>query len=193
MNRHVEDRNDSRAPGTFWAWAAAVYAQPGVADSLIAAQDNAGLNVNIVLWTCWTATRFDNAPDAAIRRAVEAVAEWHQQVTAPLRAARRGAKPFESDPDFAGAGDIRKTIKGAELKAERIEINILDRLARRLLKPVDGVGTQARARRNLAAYASLAGAAKHSGFSTALLHKIIDHIFNTRREETPAGRERDPS
>ncbi len=193
MTGPVEDRNSADATGAFWAWASAAYARPGAADSLLAAQDSAGLNVNMALWACWTATRFEDAPDGALRRAAEAIADWHQQVTLPLRAARRGAKPFERHPDFAGAGELRDAIKASELEAERIEINILDRLAFRLLTPADDGDAKARARRNLAAYASLAGAAKREGFSTALLHQIIDHIFDGPREKTPAGREREPS
>ncbi len=189
----MEDCGDRDAPGDFWAWANVAYARPGAADSLLAVQDGAGLNINIALWACWAATRFDAAPDAAIGAAIEAVSEWHQLVTTPLRAARRGAKPFEQNPDFAGAADMRNAIKASELDAERIEINILERVADRLLTPADSGDAQARARRNLAAYAALAGATKHDGFSTALLHAVIDHIFEPLGEETPAGRECDPS
>ncbi len=192
MTGQIKDQKNTDPPGAFWAWATASYARSGAADSLIAAQDTADLNVNIMLWACWTATRFESPPDAAIRRAMEAVDDWHLNVTRPLRATRRAAKRFVKNPDFTGAEAMRESIKGIEIAAERIEIDILDGLAFRLLTPIDGGDVIARARRNLAAYAGLAGAATRDGFSTTLLHRVIDHIFGERRAETMAGQERDP-
>ena len=193
MTEQFRHHTDTDAPDVFWRWACNAYARPGAADSLIAAQDAVDFNVNMMLWACWTATRFEAAPDAAIRQGVEAVGAWHDGVTRSLRATRRAVSPFRARTDFDGAEALRETIKQAELDAERIEINILDRLAFRLLTPTDDGDHVERARRNLASYAGLIGAAARNGFSTTLLHQVIDHIFDQPEGEAPAEEERDPS
>lgn len=193
MTEEFEHQKTPPPPDVFWTWAGDAYARPGAADSLIAAQDAADFNVNIMLWACWTATRFEAAPDPAIRQAVEAVGLWHESVTKPLRATRRSISSFRENANFDGAESLRESIKNAELDAERIEINILDRLAFRLLSPCDNGDLVARARRNLAAYAAMIGATSHSGFSTTLLHQVIDHIFDQTEDYAPASEERDPT
>ncbi len=162
---------------TFWAWANDIYARPGVSESLISAQDNAGLNVNIVLWACWSATAFDDIPEPAMQSAMKAVADWHNNVTTPLRAARRGAKPFEEQPGFQHAASLRNAVKKAELDAERVEIEILEDCAARQLNPFSGSDVRRRANRNLAQYAAIAGAHEGDRFSAALLQDVIDNIF----------------
>ena len=186
MAKNFDDQKTAPAGTDFWAWANDVYARPGVADSLISGQDNAGLNVNMMLWACWSATAFDDIPESAMRSAMGALAEWSDTVTAPLRAARRGAKPFEGQSGFQKAAALRNAIKSAELDAERIEIEILEDLAALYLTPSSEGGVKRRARRNLAQYATLAGARKHDGFSAALLHRVIDNIF------APPQNERNP-
>jgi len=189
----ITDDFANDATVAFWPWACAAYAKTGVADSLIAAQDRAGLNVNLALWACWTATRFEAVPESAIRRAMDVIERWNANVTKPLRAARRGVKPFASDADYDGADDLRKIVKQAELDAERIETMLLEKLAIRILTPSQTADAPARARKNLAAYAALAGASRADGFSTALLHNVIDHIFVAPREPASASKERNPS
>lgn len=193
MTEQFTHRADTEPPDVFWTWAGGAYARPGAADSLIAAQDAAQFNVNIMLWACWTATRFDAAPDAAIHQAIESVAAWNDGVTKRLRATRRAISPFRERADFAGAEALRQAIKHAELDAERIEINILDRLAFQFLTPTDDSDHVGRARRNLAAYAGLIGAATRNGFSTTLLHQVIDHIFEPTGDKAPPEEERGPS
>lgn len=193
VTRNFEDQKAPSAATVFWAWANDVYARRGVADSLISAQDSAGLNVNIVLWICWTATKFEDIPDPVMRSAIEAVDEWHSNVTTLLRKARRGAKPFEKQSGFEKAAALRESVKGIELDAERIEIDILEDLATRLLKPSPKDDAKSRARRGLAQYAALAGADTREDFSSGLLHRVIDHIFETPRPAPRIGQERDAS
>ncbi len=178
----MEAKNSTEKSGdqaeSFWIWANAVYAHPGVADSLIEAQDRAGLNVNLLLWICWSATRFAEIPEIILRRATEATAQWSAQVTASLRAARRAAKSFEDKPGFENAASLRSDIKSAELYAERIEIEILEKLSIEYLTPTTDSDVKARARRSMTSYVAIIGAARRDGFSTGLLHTIIDHIFD---------------
>lgn len=193
MTEGFKHQKTPRPPDVFWTWASNAYARPGAADSLIAAQDAAAFNVNIMLWACWAATRFEAAPDPAIRQAIDAVGPFHEAVTKPLRATRRSMNPFRENANFEGAESLRESIKNAELDAERIEINILDRLAFQLLSPCDSGDLVGRARRNLAAYAAMIGATSHSGFSTTLLHQVIDHIFDQAEDNAHGLEECDPT
>ncbi len=163
--------------GSFWSWAGKAYARPGVADTLLTLQDGAGLNVCILLWTCWAGERFEAAPEIVIRNANAAVSDWREHVTTKLRAARRAMKPFEEEPGYENAAALRSAVKQCELDAERIEMSLLEDVAIRMLTPAAGGDAAARARRNLAAYAALSGAGKKEGFSTSLLHQLIDNIL----------------
>ncbi|MEO1251734.1 MAG: TIGR02444 family protein [Pseudomonadota bacterium] len=171
-----------RPSAPFWPWALSAYSQPRVAPALIALQEDAGLSVNLVLWCCWCAPQFDAAPESAIRTAISQTQSWRDEVTAPLRNARSALKSFAGAADYPRASSLRAMVKAGELAAERCEIEQLERLARRLLAPpADGAADSERiaerARRNAALYAALEGAAKRKGFSTSLLHQVIDNIF----------------
>ena len=188
MSKQSNDQNRGNRTGAFWAWAVDKYALPGVSDSLIALQDQAGLNVNLSLWACWTATLFGDLSEADIRNAFGAIAAWHEGVTKTLRAARRSAKPFEARPDFPTAKALRAAVKAAELDAERVEIDILERCAYRDLSPAGGGDEKARARKNFDLYAAFAGC---EGVSSELRQHIIDHIFAAPKGPALSAEERD--
>lgn len=161
----------------FRDWAKTTYGSPKVESTLLKAQDDAGLNVNLLLWCCWAGAFFETAPELVIRHAIADGAQWREKVTENLRNARRSMKRFESQPGYEDVAVLRARLKEIELTAEFIEIDRLEAIAVAHLKaPADDTATS-RARRNLAQYASLTGAAQHKGFSTQLLQDVIDHIF----------------
>ncbi len=170
---------------SFWPWSAAAYERQGVPAALLRLQDDAGLNVNILLWCLWCAERYAEIPELAIRKAADIAATWSAEVTENLRRTRRALKspPDQADADAAKA--LRKKIKKAELDAEEIEQAMLERLAADQLEPSatpTAEERETRARRNLAAYAALAGAANHEGFNTALLETLIAAVDDRSRE-----------
>lgn len=165
-------------PGVFWSWSLERYQRPGVEDLLLRLQDSFACNVNMLLWLCWTAEQYAPASDIVIRKAASLVSDWNAGVTENLRAARRVLK--QSGLGDADISALRNAIKDAELTAERIEQRTLEKLARSALPPTDnkaGDEILSTARRNLAAYAALSGAVRKDGFSTSLLHDLIDNIF----------------
>ncbi len=102
----------------FWQFSLALYAEPDVAPSCIALQDNCGADVNLVLFALWAArhgVRLTHADIAGVEAAVRA---WRSGVVQPLRAARRALKPAAADLDPA-AEALRDLVKAAELEAER--------------------------------------------------------------------------
>ena len=162
---------------TFWDWSLTVYNRPGLADTLIALQDEAGLDVNLILWCCWCgATGRGETPEFAIRSAVEMSKNWADQVTAPLRAARRALKTTRLPHSEAAADALRDKVKAVELESERL----LQLQLEHILPPPDAQISSpdaAAARRSLAAYAAFLGAPRRPGFSTTNLQTVVEIVF----------------
>jgi uncharacterized protein (TIGR02444 family) len=112
--------------GRFWSFSAAFYEQPGVADALIALQDGAGADVNLILFALWHGLSgrglLDQRGMAAADSAVHALREG---VIEPLRALRRRLKSH-GDPDIRG---LRERIKILEIEAEKAAQHRLAQLA----------------------------------------------------------------
>jgi uncharacterized protein (TIGR02444 family) len=99
----------------FWRFSLALYASPGVADALIALQDRAGLDVNLILFGLWIGARHgcELGPEGFAAAAVP-VAELNG-VIRNIRALRRQLRD-------AADSDIRnlwRALLRLELAAER--------------------------------------------------------------------------
>lgn len=163
---------------SFWQWSIEAYARPGASAALLRLQDDFDLNVNILLWCCWCAKTRGAVPDLALRKAMDLTAEWSREVSAPLRAARRALKAAPRQADAAGAEALRVKVKEAELDSEKLEQSMLENLARDSLAPqAEAPDAPAAARRSLARYADLSGAARLKGFSTLLLDDVAQAVF----------------
>ena len=102
-----------------WDWAAAAYAQPGVADECVALQDHHDQSVPLLLWAAWSAAK-GCRPDAdTIEAACDTARAWQITTTAPLRAVRRTLKAPVPDIDDAARLAIREQVKAVELASER--------------------------------------------------------------------------
>jgi uncharacterized protein (TIGR02444 family) len=76
----------------FWRFSLAFYRQPNVADACIALQEEAGVDVNLLLFLLWHAT-LGQALSAAEVEALEGrIAPWREATVIPLRAVRRALK-----------------------------------------------------------------------------------------------------
>ena len=145
----------SRSP--FWRFSLRLYARPRVAPACLALQDVAGADVNVLFYLLFLAEqgrRIDRLEIAGIDSIVQA---WRARAVVPLRTLRRELKDGigRVTPDTSAA--LRTKVKRIELEAERIEQEMLERLA-----PAEALGTQAAARAaaasaNLAAYAEFLG------------------------------------
>jgi uncharacterized protein (TIGR02444 family) len=100
----------------FWRFSLMLYARPGVAEALIALQDRAGHNVNLVLFGLWLAVCEGAMLDAAgLARAEAAMAGLDREVVQPLRRLRRALKGA-ADGDIR---DLRRRVLALEIAAER--------------------------------------------------------------------------
>jgi uncharacterized protein (TIGR02444 family) len=127
----------------FWRFSLALYARPGVAEALIALQDRAGCDVNLVLFALWAgAVHGIRLDPAALGAAEGAIGGLRRDIVEPLRALRRRLKADRE----ADIQDLRRKILVLELAAER-------RVQQRLSQ---GVGSVPGANRLAAAEANLA-------------------------------------
>jgi uncharacterized protein (TIGR02444 family) len=113
----------------FWRFSLQFYRQPGVADACIALQEDAGVDVNLLLFLLWHATK-QRAFAAADVAALEAtIGAWREATVVPLRAVRRALKlpPALVAPGTAEA--FRTRIKAVELEAERLQQEAMYELA----------------------------------------------------------------
>ena len=109
-----------------WSFSLAFYDRPDVAEALIALQDKAGLNVNLILFAIWLGLsgrgRLDASRLGAAERAVHAI---EIKLIRPLRALRRWLKSLP-DPDIQA---LRERIKRIEIDAEKLAQTRLGALA----------------------------------------------------------------
>ena len=103
----------------FWNWSLEIYGRPGVEDPLLDLQDRLGLDVNLLLFACWTgATGRGRLVGGEWTRLIDGTADWRASVIEPIRAVRRHLK---DRGDMPGAAALRERVKALELEAERIE------------------------------------------------------------------------
>ena len=134
-----------------WLFSLDVYGRPGVAPACLALQDEAGADVNLVLFLLWCAATGRPLDAAAVAAADTGLERWREAVVEPLRAVRRAMKA-----DLLPAVDTegcRQRIKAVELDAERLSQEALLAIA-----PARGLGdASAAAAAHLALYASHLG------------------------------------
>ncbi|HEX3861382.1 MAG TPA: TIGR02444 family protein [Stellaceae bacterium] len=107
----------SRLGEAFWRFSLTFYARPAVAEALLALQNRAEHNVNIVLFGLWLGSvrgRYLTATD--LSRIREAVKPLDTVVITPLRRLRQGLKT----DDDAQMQALRRRMAGVELAAERV-------------------------------------------------------------------------
>ena len=119
MARIWQRARGGRAVGAgeaFWRFSLALYARPGVAAALIALQDRAGRDVNLMLFALWAGAVHGLRLDATdLATAEAAISDLRREVVEKLRALRRRLKPAP-DSDLQG---LRRRVLMLELAAER--------------------------------------------------------------------------
>ena len=109
----------------FWTFSLDVYGRPGVREACLALQDEAGLDVNLLLYCLWRAARGVELDGDEIRARMDAVAPWTGAAVAPLRRLRRSLKNPEAGVPAAAATEIAARIGEVELAAERVAQSLI--------------------------------------------------------------------
>ena len=101
------------APSAFWDFSLRFYARPGVAAACLDLQDEAGADVNVVLYLLFLASQGRQLAQTEVAEIDNLVAVWREQVVRPLRSARRHLKnasmttqPPASSAPVIGSGHV---------------------------------------------------------------------------------------
>lgn len=99
----------------FWNFSLAAYER--ARENCLRLQDGFGLDINVLLFCCWSGARSIALSKPAFERIILATSAWRDNVVRPLRATRRWLKTADGP---TGAGDLRDGILGLELEGERL-------------------------------------------------------------------------
>jgi uncharacterized protein (TIGR02444 family) len=109
-----------------WAFALAIYARPGVAEACLKLQNEAGVDVMLLLMATFAAVRHRTSLTAdEIRALDEACRPWREQIVRKLRAIRTELKTGPRPAPSEATEPFRAKIKAIELEAEKLENRIL--------------------------------------------------------------------
>ncbi|TNF01722.1 MAG: TIGR02444 family protein [Gammaproteobacteria bacterium] len=117
----------------FWTYSLAHYGRREVAQACHNLQDTRGININLLLFCCWTGARGEKLDTSQICKAQSLIAEWDIQVVQRLRQLRRFLKECANATD-----QIRHEVANLELSSERV---VQDMLAEWWLAEPRSVGT----------------------------------------------------
>lgn len=108
-----------------WAFALRIYAEPGVAEACLRLQNEAGVDVILLLMVAFAGSRGIPLSPSDIGQMDEACRPWRQQIVQPLRALRVALKSGPSPAPSAATERLRSQIKASELHAERLANDVL--------------------------------------------------------------------
>jgi uncharacterized protein (TIGR02444 family) len=166
----------------FWRFSLRLYRAPGVGDACIALQEEAGVDVNLLLFLLWQATQHRALTAADIKALDETTSGWRDTAVIPLRNLRRALK---SAPGLVAANTaeaFRTRIKAVELEAERLQQEAMYALAATM--PLghalgrDATSPVEAARSNVVAYETMRAVA----FPKAAVDTVLTALANLKGE-----------
>ena len=109
-----------------WAFALAIYARPGVSEACLTLQNEAGVDVMLLLMATFAAVRNRVLLTAdEIKALDEACRPWREQIVWRLRAVRTELKTGLRSAPSRETEPFRSKIKALELEAEKLENQLL--------------------------------------------------------------------
>ena len=150
----MSDAAPSPQGSPFWRFSLQFYRLPKVADACIALQEEAGVDVNLLLFLLWHARQRRRLSAADVAALEARIAPWRDLTVIPLRSVRRGLKSPPGLVEAATAEAFRTRIKAVELEAERLQQEAMYALAPLGAETADAA---AAARVNVAAYEAMLG------------------------------------
>jgi uncharacterized protein (TIGR02444 family) len=111
---------------SIWDFALAFYAQDGVQNDCLTAQDRFGLDINALIYALYRTQR-GTGFDA--RDVVSLSETMTKTIVGPIRAARIALKTPPASVDASATHALREKVKAAELDGERLTLEALTQLA----------------------------------------------------------------
>jgi uncharacterized protein (TIGR02444 family) len=136
----------------FWRFSLGFYRQPEVADACIALQEQAGVDVNLLMFLLWHATLGRALSAAEVEELERRIGAWREMTVIPLRAVRRALKVPPALVAPATAEQFRTRIKAVELEAERLQQEAMYERVRATPLGREAQSPQDAARANVTAY-----------------------------------------
>jgi uncharacterized protein (TIGR02444 family) len=138
----------------FWRFSLGFYRQPGVSEACIALQDEAGVDVNILLFLLWNATLKRTLSNGDVAELERKVGPLRDATVIPLRTLRRALRTPPPVVEPGAAEAFRTHVKRVELEAERLQQQTMYELASSMTFGSASAPGDA-ARRNIAAYQAM--------------------------------------
>lgn len=113
-------------------YAVAIYGRTGVSSSCLHLQDNAQVDVNVLLFAAWAASHGLALAGSDIQAAKSSIDLWHTEIVRPLRVVRKRLKQGPAPAPSDSTSELRKKIQSVEIAAELIELDELEAFSRRL-------------------------------------------------------------
>jgi uncharacterized protein (TIGR02444 family) len=166
-----------------WAFALHIYARPGVADACLRLQNEAGVDVMMLLMTVFAAVRHRVLlTPSEIRELDEVCRPWREQIVQPLRAIRGRLKTGPLPAPDSTTEPFRSTIKAAELAAERLQNRLLAEYLP--LRPPERDTVVAEDLRSVLRSAVTLALEKRGSKSISDLYSSIDAIVDAAMQDT---------
>jgi uncharacterized protein (TIGR02444 family) len=146
------DAGPSPSGSPFWRFSLNFYRQPNVADACIALQEDAGVDVNLLLLLLWQSTQKRALSTTDVSDLERRIGAWRNMAVVPLRNVRRALKSPPALVESTLAEAFRNRIKAVELEAERLQQEAMYELARTSVLGTDAASAEQAARHNVAAY-----------------------------------------
>lgn len=124
MSAPARDNQPVAPAEDFWRYSVRLYGRPGVSEECLRLQDDAGVDVNVMLFCCWTGFRTGSTFHTEdIRGLLEATRDWREGAIKPIRRLRRELKGLTTQTK--GSGFVYDAIKRCELDAEKVKQSLL--------------------------------------------------------------------
>jgi uncharacterized protein (TIGR02444 family) len=173
----------SGAPSPFWLFSLRIYGQAGVPSACVTLQDSAGLDVNVLLFGMFAASRGRQLATADVAAIVAAIEPWKLNAVVPLRGLRRFLKEAPAGFEAQDIPALRQRVKMMELEAERLQQEVLHSSW-----PVDKLGVAApadeAARANIQAYGAILGASLDTDAVDLLLAAFAKDLSSPAESKT---------
>jgi uncharacterized protein (TIGR02444 family) len=172
----MPESKPSPSGSPFWRFSLQFYRLPGVAEACIELQEEAGADVNLLLFLLWHGARQRRLSTAEVERLEQKIASWRNLTVIPLRAIRRALKSPPGLVEAGAAEAFRTRIKAVELEAERLQQEAMYDLVRVSLLGETAPSVADAARANVAAYASICRAA----FAEPAVDTVLDALAKSK-------------